>query len=391
MATTVERPHYQLTFWLGEFADADLEHRFRARVAPAVRKRLSKFFLVWAALLLLFGIHDYHTFGLSGTFLILTTARCAAVALLLACAAHLRQTAGGIPAWPLAAVLMPVTVAFVATLSFLMSTDNLPWTTTIFMAALLGTFIVLPERLGTGTLVSIAAIAVYMVCTYLVVPETTPARMTVFGMILALPAGVGFIAAHRIQIASREAFAALEHAERELSRRKQLETELRRTAATDPLTGVFNRRHYLPLFQREFERALRYRQPLALCLLDLDHFKRINDTYGHAAGDTALRTIADICRSELRETDVLGRLGGEEFVVLLPNTTAENAKAAAERIRARLAATEIVEGGQRFRVSTTIGVTELRPGDRQIDDLIQRADHALYAGKEAGRNRVQLT
>ena len=286
---------------------------------------------------------------------------------------------------------MPVTVAFVATLSFLMSTDNLPWTTTIFMAALLGTFIVLPERLGTGTLVSIAAIAVYMVCTYLVVPETTPARMTVFGMILALPAGVGFIAAHRIQIASREAFAALEHAERELSRRKQLETELRRTAATDPLTGVFNRRHYLPLFQREFERALRYRQPLALCLLDLDHFKRINDTYGHAAGDTALRTIADICRSELRETDVLGRLGGEEFVVLLPNTTAENAKAAAERIRARLAATEIVEGGQRFRVSTTIGVTELRPGDRQIDDLIQRADHALYAGKEAGRNRVQLT
>ncbi len=169
--------------------------------------------------------------------------------------------------------------------------------------------------------------------------------------------------------------------------RKRLEEELRRQAHTDPLTGVANRRQFLDQAAKELTRQNRYGRPVSLLMLDVDRFKAVNDTYGHAAGDTVLARLAAVCREELRESDLVGRLGGEEFAVLLPETDAPGARDVAERLRLSIAACETptAEGVIRFTVS--IGVAAHR-AEETLQNTMARADAALYDAKRAGRDRV---
>lgn len=155
---------------------------------------------------------------------------------------------------------------------------------------------------------------------------------------------------------------------------------------TDALTGVGNRRHLVTSADRAMADATRRQEPLSLVLIDIDHFKRLNDSYGHAVGDEALVTVAHICRDALRAGDVFCRWGGEEFIALLPTATLEMGCALAERLRARVAAARIaaVPNG----VTISLGVAQLDDGDT-LDELVARADFHLYAAKEAGRNRVE--
>nr|WP_247739941.1 GGDEF domain-containing protein [Endozoicomonas sp. G2_2] len=197
------------------------------------------------------------------------------------------------------------------------------------------------------------------------------------------------MASYRFEIVRRGEFAALEQAEAEIERRRALESELRRQARTDPLTGASNRRDYEALFAQESRRARRYGRPLSVCVLDVDHFKHVNDTYGHGAGDTALIHVADICRTEMRGADLLGRIGGEEFLLILPETSRDDAVEFAERLRLRLGAATIQTGAHVFQITVTLGVTALTASDQDITDLIHRADGALYAGKDGGRNQVR--
>lgn len=175
---------------------------------------------------------------------------------------------------------------------------------------------------------------------------------------------------------------------RDLTESRSRERELEQLATIDPLTGVHNRRHFERLVVTELERAVRFDRPLSLMMLDIDHFKRINDTYGHAAGDDALRRFADACRTTLRRHDVLGRIGGEEFALLLPDTDSHGAPILAERLRRRIAGVR-VPVGERGPVSFTvsIGCACSVPSD-SLPELFARADHALYAAKRGGRNRV---
>jgi diguanylate cyclase (GGDEF)-like protein/PAS domain S-box-containing protein len=166
----------------------------------------------------------------------------------------------------------------------------------------------------------------------------------------------------------------------------KLKEELARQATTDELTGVRNRRSLLETARQEFTRALRYQHPLSVLMLDIDHFKDINDSHGHDVGDQVLRAVADACRRELRDSDVLGRLGGEEFGVVLPNTRHEGALAVAERLRARIEALRVGDG---IAPKVSIGVACME-GANGIEDVLKRADQALYAAKAAGRNRVSL-
>ena len=168
----------------------------------------------------------------------------------------------------------------------------------------------------------------------------------------------------------------------------KLKEELARQATTDELTGVRNRRSLFETARQEFTRAHRYKHPLSVLMLDIDHFKRINDRYGHDVGDKVLRTVADACRRELRDSDVLGRLGGEEFGVVLPNTTGAGALAVAERLRICIDAL-LLEGdwGEEIAPKVSIGVACLE-GAARIEEVLKRADQALYAAKAAGRNRV---
>lgn len=175
---------------------------------------------------------------------------------------------------------------------------------------------------------------------------------------------------------------------RDISERKRMETELRTLANTDPLTGASNRRHFLEQAGRELARSERYATPTALLIMDIDYFKRINDTYGHAVGDAVLQALVTTSRATLRGTDLFGRLGGEEFAAVLIAAPADTAALVAERLRAAVAGLEVRNQGQTVRLTVSIGVGLRRPGELAIEELLKRTDAALYQAKDRGRNRV---
>lgn len=174
----------------------------------------------------------------------------------------------------------------------------------------------------------------------------------------------------------------------DITQRKTMEEELRRLATTDPLTGCNNRRHFLEISATELERARRYFHPLSVMMIDIDFFKKVNDTYGHAAGDDVIRAMVRICQSMLRKEDALGRLGGEEFALLLPETGLDGAQTLAERLRNAIETTAVESGEATVKFTASIGVAELRPSDHSIEAVLSRADDGLYEAKRSGRNRV---
>ncbi len=166
--------------------------------------------------------------------------------------------------------------------------------------------------------------------------------------------------------------------------------EVERLARTDHLTGLANRRWFMEALEQEVERADRYGRPLSLVSLDLDHFKSVNDTHGHAAGDDVLREAAQALRSVCRDVDLAARLGGEELALLLPETDVAGARIVAERVRERIAGTaHRSPAGRSFRVTASLGVATAKPGST-VEALLQAADEALYRAKDAGRNQVAL-
>lgn len=168
-----------------------------------------------------------------------------------------------------------------------------------------------------------------------------------------------------------------------------VERVLFRLSTSDPLTGALNRRHFMALVGRELKRAERYGARFSLLMLDIDHFKRINDTYGHQIGDEAIKKMAETCNAHLRPTDMLCRYGGEEFLIALTHTEETGALIAAERIREAVAKVEIPADRQTVRFTVSIGVTSFASGAR-IEQLIDCADQALYAAKTGGRNQVRV-
>jgi diguanylate cyclase (GGDEF)-like protein/PAS domain S-box-containing protein len=173
---------------------------------------------------------------------------------------------------------------------------------------------------------------------------------------------------------------------RDITKRKRLESELQTRATTDTLTQVFNRIKYDEIVKREIERAKRYNHPLSLIMFDIDHFKMVNDTYGHAVGDYVLQALTQIVKLDLRETDYLVRWGGEEFVIIAPDTDIERAEILAERVRKSAEEYKFERVGT---VTVSFGVTQFAKNDTE-DTFIKRTDDALYAAKRMGRNRVEV-
>ena len=174
----------------------------------------------------------------------------------------------------------------------------------------------------------------------------------------------------------------------DVTQRLQLEEELKILATTDSLTGLSNRRNFLGAAALTMESFRRYHRPLAFLVLDIDHFKKLNDTYGHATGDQVLVAVADTLRSVLRSADLCGRFGGEEFVCLLPETTETEARIVAERLRRSLAEQSVATAEGNVRFTASIGLTVADVSDVSVESLLQRADAAMYEAKKAGRNRV---
>ena len=167
--------------------------------------------------------------------------------------------------------------------------------------------------------------------------------------------------------------------------------ENRRLSITDPLIGVFNRRYLMEQLPREIERAARYGRPLSTIMCDVDHFKRINDTYGHLTGDEVLKWFANSLQSGIRTSDWIARYGGEEFVIVLPETGVESAQRAAENLRQHIASAPFAGQVEQFAVTASFGVAGWRdavPASASLDLLIARCDAGVYASKAAGRNRT---
>ncbi|MCJ8168067.1 sensor domain-containing diguanylate cyclase [Atopomonas sediminilitoris] len=166
--------------------------------------------------------------------------------------------------------------------------------------------------------------------------------------------------------------------------------KLERLSRTDRLTQLFNRGYWEECLNTEYQRFMRYQQPLSLLIFDIDHFKKVNDTYGHPAGDEVIRQVADTLRSLVRNTDIAGRYGGEEFVCLMPDTPGEGGMVLAERIRQRIEQLLVVHEGREIRFTVSLGVAELTPEVPSPSAWLEQADKMLYQSKHGGRNQSSL-
>ncbi len=164
--------------------------------------------------------------------------------------------------------------------------------------------------------------------------------------------------------------------------------ETQRLAITDGLTGLFNRRHLFELAEKEIARSRRYQFPLSVIMVDIDRFKEVNDHYGHLVGDQVLRDVASQCKRTLREVDIIGRYGGEEFLILLPETSLEGATQTGQRLCDAVAGLQHKAGDHIFAITASMGVSTLQPGMYRLEHLLDTVDNALYRAKQEGRNRI---
>ena len=172
-------------------------------------------------------------------------------------------------------------------------------------------------------------------------------------------------------------------------REKERQDLLERWATTDPLTGLLNRRHFFELADRELIRSARTQSPISFIMLDIDHFKRVNDDHGHLVGDNALVTLATLLKAQLRKVDFCCRYGGEEFVLCLPDTPKEGALEVAERIREALMPIKIPTEEGTLQITVSLGIAQ-SDNDPKVEDTLKRADDALYRAKDNGRNQSQV-
>lgn len=176
----------------------------------------------------------------------------------------------------------------------------------------------------------------------------------------------------------------------DITQQKEREAALYQRATRDALTGLANRGHFTEMASQEIERARRFNDPLSVALLDLDFFKRVNDSYGHDAGDLALITFAKVCQEMTRKIDLVGRIGGEELAILLPRANKEPAYEMLQRLRLRLMECPVrTADGKEFGLTVSIGLASLNPDIRDLRELLRNADAALYRAKREGRNRVE--
>jgi len=178
---------------------------------------------------------------------------------------------------------------------------------------------------------------------------------------------------------------------RDIAARKQLQEELVRLATIDGMTGTKSRTYFMELANQEMERSLRHGHPLSLLFVDIDHFKQINDSYGHKTGDEMLSWFAGLIREAIREYDILGRMGGDEFAVLLPETETDAAIQIAERLRQKVEDSRVtLDTGTALAVTVSIGITSRENNDATFEELLKKADIALYRAKNLSRNCVQV-
>ncbi|APE29673.1 hypothetical protein BOX17_01090 [Halomonas aestuarii] len=381
--------------WRGEFRDPAREAQFRRTMRAHDACQLRHALTIGAGLFLAFSLTDYYLLGAGFDFHVLLGMRViVALGLLLLALAAWRRPA-------LAQAPLPVNLACLLAIS--------------------GLLLTIPLR-PDGLMMNLASLVATSMALYLFIPNRTPWMLAsnayLSGGLIAsvllwspLPGGelantlllLGFVnllcwmtvtRLHRLQRAQFASLVDERSANRrlaaEIEEHNQLETRLRHMARTDELTGITNRRRFFELAEQERRRAHRDGTPLSLCMVDIDHFKDINDLHGHAIGDLALTVVAARCQSVLRESDIIGRYGGEEFVIALPLANLVTAREIAERMRDAVCRQPLEFNGVTLALSVTVGISRVEDSETSLDPGLLRADQALYTGKAKGRNCVMV-
>lgn len=386
------KDRYQISSVWAEFSDPEVEKAFEAQMQPMRVRQLRVGLYLWAGLLVVFGLLDLQALGWSRTFFILAACRGLQAALLLGLAFTLRRR----PHWASNgyAVTTLEIIGFVLFMPIYFLRPEVATLTILVLALMIWTmFLFIPNRLKlslvsatAATLLALAAIAL----------NGRGAEVVIGAAVfLSLPVLAGFFGTQQLFKVQRRQFAMFNEARQanralkeEVQRRIKLEEELKRQATTDPLTGLFNRRQYEMLFRRERERCRRQGTSICVAMGDLDRFKRLNDQLGHESGDTALQHVARLFTAQLREGDVVGRFGGEEFIILLPDTDIAEAAKVIERLRKALETNPVPLEGQQWDLTVTFAVSAVLDDEKDIVETLRRVDAGLYQGKRGGRNQV---
>lgn len=392
MTTSPIINNQSISRWRAEFIDPQLENAYQQHVRADTVRFLRFSLWLWATLLIAAIPMDFGALSSDEGIVVITGLRLTHVILLLWLAWQLKRH----PIW--ASIGWPVSiVTMLGYPLFLVYPIYQPELGAFSLGAMflmmLSIYVFIPNRLIFTNFVALVGIVGAGAVQILMGTGSAQVIFTI--IILCWPALLGCVVAQRAQVGSRRAYILLRQSEAanqsleiEIARRQALEAELQRQAMTDPLTGLSNRRHYEMLFVREHDRCRRHNSALTLGMIDLDHFKYVNDTHGHDFGDQVLQSAAEILQRPLRHIDILGRFGGEEFILILPDTGIQQAQAVAERMRQLLEQEVVTVNGITARVTATIALTQVLATDADIQECIRRADQALYQGKHAGRNRV---
>ncbi|MDZ7853274.1 MAG: GGDEF domain-containing protein [Halomonas sp.] len=349
--------------------------------------------VVATGLFLAFGLTDYSLLGLSDAFLMLLTMRSVVAAsfLLLALAVWRRPSLAQSP--------LPINLACLLAISGLLftiplRTDGVMTNLASIVAASMALYLFIPNRIPWMLAGNSYLLGGFLIS--MVVWSPLPGGVLVnYVLLLSFVNLLCLLTVSRIHRLQRAQFDNLleersinRQLKEEIEHRNKMEQRLRHIARTDELTGITNRRHFFKLAEQERRRARRDGTPLSLCMVDIDYFKSINDVHGHAIGDLALTVVSARCQSVLRDSDIIGRYGGEEFVIALPLANLTTAREIAERLREAICLTPLEVEGMLLDLSVTVGISRVGDGETSIDPGLLRADRALYKGKKSGRNCV---
>ncbi len=339
------------------------------------------------------GLFDYMLLGLTREFYLLSIIRIVVAGVFLCLAASLGRNPSLINRdLPLNSAIVLLATALI--LVALLRPETITAQITAVAAATVAIYLFIPNRIPWAF-----ATSLYLGAGFLTVVYTSGilARPGIAGVVftLFLTNVIGLITALRISQLQREQFSSLlaerksnRRLKKEIKARQALEENLRRLAQIDDLTGLNNRRWFSELLNQEIKRHHRTGAPLGLCMIDIDHFKKINDRNGHAAGDTILQVVAELLLKELRETDIIGRYGGEEFVVGLPDSNSHDTYRIAEHLRSSVEKLRFSGDFADLAITITVGTTQVLDTEESQLAALARADKALYCGKERGRNTV---
>ena len=386
-------PLHRLT---GQFHDPDREAMYRQDIAPRVRRESFVTLIVAALVFGMFAISDYHFVGISTALYLLLAMRLVVVISCLTLAFVIgrlgdylqRPWLHALPLWILATAIILIVP---------LRPESLPTQVTAVVVATMAFYLLIPNLLPVVAIASLYLNLGFLTAAVTVadIPAVIALRIA---LLLIMTNAVGFFALLRLERLQRTQFALLEEERvqnrqlmEEIAHRKSLEAQLRQVAEQDALTGLDSRRHFMARAEALLRRARHEKAPFSLFMIDVDHFKAINDTWGHSQGDRVLAAIAETCKHSLRPQDVVGRFGGEEFIVALPDTHPQDALMVAERLQRKVSELEVMEAMPDHRLTVTVGIAGGVDEDADLDALIQQADRALYAGKHGGRNRVVVS